>query len=105
MAPAGAVVLFFHSITIVLKSSPPFPMELTEPSDPESAVAKELSILSASSLLKWKKNAVGPIMLGCKVRIMRSLSLHLYNILIFRETRERKKAQKKKIQKKNLTSL
>ena len=32
-----------------------------------SAGGKELSILSASSLLKWKKNVVGPKVLGLKV--------------------------------------
>ena len=75
----SAVVSLLHSFGGV-QSSPPVRMEtLTEVSDPESAVAKELSILSASRLLKWKKNAVAPKMLGFKVSIMRSV--HLYNFL------------------------
>ena len=56
--------------------------KVTELSDPESAVARELSILSAASLLKWKKNAVGPKMLGFKVRIMIMRSVHPYNSLL-----------------------
>ena len=51
---------------------------LTELPDPESAVAKELSILSAASLLKWKKNAVAPKMLGFKVS-KGQCSFDLYN--------------------------
>ena len=77
--------------------------KVTELPDPESAVARELSILSAASLLKWKKNAVGPKMLGFKVRIMRSV--YPYNSLaLLRKTRERKKTRKKKIREKNLSS-
>ena len=78
---------------------------LTEQSDPESAVAKELSILSASSLLKWKKNAVGPKMLGFKVLVMSSAASASVQLLLFRKTRERKKTAKKKIREKNLASL
>ena len=50
--------------------------KVRELSDPESAVSKELSILSAASLLKWKKNAVGPKMLGFKVSFMRSVDIY-----------------------------
>ena len=38
------------------------------PVSPGAAGARELNLLSAVSLLKWKKNAVGPRVLGFKVR-------------------------------------
>ena len=63
--------------------------KVRELSDPESAVSKELSILSAASLLKWKKNAVGPKMLGFKVRLMRSVDI--YNSLSLLKENKRKK--------------
>ena len=79
--------------------------KVREVSDPESAVSKELSILSAASLLKWKKNAVGPKMLGFKVSVMSSAVSASLQLLLFRKTRERKKTARKKIREKNLPSL
>ena len=69
--------------------------KVRELSDPESAVSKELSILSAASLLKWKKNAVGPKMLGFKVRLMRSVDI--YNSLsLLKENKRKKKDHEEK---------
>ena len=80
MAPMSAALLLLYSIKRSPVRQSVMTEKVTELSDPESAVARELSILSAASLLKWKKNAVGPKMLGFKVRIMRSV--HPYNSLL-----------------------
>ena len=78
--------------------------KVRELSDPESAVSKELSILSAASLLKWKKNAVGPKMLGFKVRLMRSVDI--YNSLsLLKENKRKKKDPEEKDAKEEFLKL